>query len=92
MAMTVAQLANLGLTANQQTKLESFRSVGAQLGAGTDPDISSLTLAQAKTVMNFAYDLRELEQAILRGALYVRDKALQSAAKSADDAAPAGSL
>jgi hypothetical protein len=83
-----------GMTAGQITKAKNFETIGRQVqamsipGGGGPPDISMVTVGQAKTAQDFLHGARELITATLTGADYVREKNAKDAAQAADDAFP----
>lgn len=79
---TWAEIANLGLTAGQQNKAAQFEAIGQNVN--NNPDISGVTLAQAKGVLSFCRDLNRIALA-RAGAEYVRKKLMEDAAKAVDD-------
>lgn len=96
MALTFDQLGNLGLTAGQKSKLSQFAAIGISkrnatrpgAGGSTNPDISGVTLGQAKDVMLFGRDLNTLMGPAIEGAQHVRQKKREDAAQAVDDASP----
>jgi hypothetical protein len=87
MAVTWDQLGNM--SANQITKAKNFENIGKQLQIPSDaPDISAVTVGQAKTAQDFLNFSRALIETTLRGANYVRQKNAGDAAKTADDQFP----
>lgn len=96
MALTLDQFGNLGLTTGQKTKLQQCSDIGTSLrnatkpgaGGSNTPDISLVTLAQAKAVNNFMRDVNTLLGPMSEGAKYVRDKILSDASKATDAASP----
>jgi hypothetical protein len=79
-----------GMTAGQITKAKNFETIGRQLQmlGAPPPDISSVTVGQSKTAQDFLHSARELIEATLTGADYVREKNAKDAAQTADDAFP----
>jgi len=102
MPVTLDQFANLNLTAGQKTKLQQLSDIGmarrnatranpaSQTPPGTQtPDISMVTLKQAKTAENFLRDIQTLLMPMFEGAQYVRNKLMDDAATAVDTASPA---
>lgn len=86
------EIGNLGLTTNQKNIAAAFEAIGSARESATGtPDISGVTAAQAKAVVNFVRDLHRIQLAMV-GAKYVLQRLRDDAAKTAFDGVPDGSL